>query len=107
MIAPALTREYKFGFAFLDRLAMHNHVDSRKKFPVLYIRGSGETPWTVQILPYLEQGNVYHVWDITNYQRELSARSESGISIATKNQPGFGGWLGGLRFFNRNFVLTD
>jgi len=66
VIAPALTREYKFGFAFLDRLAMHNHVDSRKKFPVLYIRGSGETPWTVQILPYLEQGNIYHVWDITN-----------------------------------------
>ncbi len=47
-------------------LAMHNHVDSRRKLPVLYVRGSGETPWTVQILPYLEQGNVYNVWDVTN-----------------------------------------
>jgi len=47
-------------------LAMHNHADSRRKLPTLYIRGSGETPWTVQILPYLEQGNVYNAWDIMN-----------------------------------------
>lgn len=64
-------------------LAMHNHVDSRRKLPTLYIRGSGETPWTVQILPYLEQGNVYNIWDITNLsafyrlganQTEIAAR---------------------------------
>src|SRR5438552_5654788 len=38
-------------------LGLHNFHDARKSFPGLY--GGGTRSWSFQILPYIEQGNVY------------------------------------------------
>jgi prepilin-type N-terminal cleavage/methylation domain-containing protein len=44
-------------------LAMHMHQDSYKKFP--YLRSGGgqnRHTWAIQLLPFLEQGNLYNVY---------------------------------------------
>jgi prepilin-type N-terminal cleavage/methylation domain-containing protein/prepilin-type processing-associated H-X9-DG protein len=44
-------------------LAVHNYHDANEWFPPSYIRQDWAT-WAVLILPYLEQGNIYNLWDI-------------------------------------------
>jgi prepilin-type N-terminal cleavage/methylation domain-containing protein/prepilin-type processing-associated H-X9-DG protein len=44
-------------------LATHNYHDSRKQFPPTYIRQDWAT-WAVFLLPYLEQENIYKLWDV-------------------------------------------
>src|SRR5262245_56102916 len=44
-------------------LAVHNYHDAYKAFPASYIRQDWAT-WGVLILPYLEQENVYRLWDV-------------------------------------------
>jgi len=44
-------------------LAMHMHQDSYKRFP--YLRSGGgqnRHTWAIQLLPFLEQGNLYNVY---------------------------------------------
>ncbi len=44
-------------------LAMHMHQDSYKKFP--YLRSGGgqnRHTWAIQLLPFIEQGNLYNVY---------------------------------------------
>ena len=43
-------------------LAVHNYHDARQTFPPSYIRQDWAT-WAVLILPYVEQDNVYKLWD--------------------------------------------
>src|SRR5262245_26278882 len=44
-------------------LALHNYHDANNAFPPSYIRQDWPT-WAVFILPYLEQDNVYRLWDM-------------------------------------------
>src|SRR3954468_24228244 len=44
-------------------LAFHNYHDTNQTFPPSYIRQDWPT-WAVFILPYLEPGNVYKLWDV-------------------------------------------
>jgi prepilin-type processing-associated H-X9-DG protein len=44
-------------------LAVHNYHDANLFFPPSYIRQDWAT-WAVLILPYLEQQNLYNMWDI-------------------------------------------
>src|SRR5204863_1629469 len=43
-------------------LAVHTYHDTYQKLPVTYIRQDWVT-WAVLILPFLEQQNVYKLWD--------------------------------------------
>lgn len=45
-------------------LALHNHHDAYRALPPMNIRGSGEPPWNVHLLPYLEQQNAFQEWDL-------------------------------------------
>src|SRR6266849_4434017 len=46
-------------------LAVHSYHDATKKLPPLRIAGGdGWATWFVQILPHLEQGNVYKTWNL-------------------------------------------
>jgi len=65
-------------------LAMHNYHDANGKFPAGIVRNQGAAPpstgtystpesltrrynWTIAILPYIEQDNVYRLWDFANF----------------------------------------
>ena len=43
-------------------LAIHNYHDANQFLPPTYIRQDWPT-WAVLILPYIEQGNAYRLWD--------------------------------------------
>src|SRR5438552_18329424 len=43
-------------------LAFHTYHDANNYFPPSYVRQDWPT-WAVFILPYLEQGNVFKLWD--------------------------------------------
>src|SRR5438045_7363181 len=44
-------------------LAVHNYHDANQNLPPSYIRQDWAT-WAVFLLPYLEQDNVYRLWDV-------------------------------------------
>jgi len=66
-------------------LAMHNYHDANGKFPAGIVRNQGAAPpstgtystpetltgrrynWTIAIMPYIEQDNVYRLWNFTNF----------------------------------------
>ncbi len=43
-------------------LAFHSYHDTYQQFPASYIRQDWVT-WAVLILPYLEQNNLYQLWN--------------------------------------------
>src|SRR6188474_719745 len=45
-------------------LAIHNFEDSKKTLPSSRL-GPQHATWFVQILPYMEQSNLYAMWDLT------------------------------------------
>ncbi len=45
-------------------LALHKHHDTFNTLPPMNIRGSGEAPWNVHLLPYLEQQSAFQEWDL-------------------------------------------
>ncbi len=58
-------------------LATHNYHDVRKSFPPLRIAGGdGWATFFVMIMPYMEQGNIYNLWDLSKRyaQQSLTAR---------------------------------
>ena len=47
-------------------LAVHNYHDANGSFPPVRIDGAdGWATWCVLILPYIEQENVYNLWDLS------------------------------------------
>src|SRR5262245_45815852 len=66
-------------------LAVHNYHDSYSKFPPMKLdyptpAGSGYASWFVLILPYLEQGNLYNLWDIKRpYNRQSQAAVQTQV----------------------------
>jgi prepilin-type N-terminal cleavage/methylation domain-containing protein/prepilin-type processing-associated H-X9-DG protein len=66
-------------------LALHNHHDTHSAFPAGIHRSQGAAPpstnnytitnenpirrfnWTIAILPYIEQDNLYKMWNFTNF----------------------------------------
>jgi prepilin-type N-terminal cleavage/methylation domain-containing protein len=46
-------------------LAVHAYHDTRKAVPPASLGGDGEVSWAVLILPYLEQGNLFKLWDLS------------------------------------------
>ena len=71
-------------------LALHNHHDARRRFPVGFHlavnmgggRWANGTTWWVETFPYLEQGNLARRWDYTDYRNNLA-----GGTNATTAQP--------------------
>lgn len=59
-------------------LAMHMHHNDHDRFPASRLSG-GRATWAVQILPYLEQDNLYRQWSIgyPYYQQNAVARTTS------------------------------
>ena len=58
-------------------LAVHSYHDTYKFFPPARCESSGFGPtWAVLLLPYLEQDNVYRLWDLadTYYRQRPEAR---------------------------------
>ena len=43
-------------------LAMHNHHDSLQKLPALHASGCCWGTWMIPVLPYLEQGNMFNLY---------------------------------------------
>src|SRR5215218_3758559 len=56
-------------------LGIHNFEDSQQTLPSSRL-GPQHATWFVQILPYIEQGNLYNAWNITNtyYLQPTTAR---------------------------------
>ena len=57
-------------------LAVHNFEDAKKTLPSSRL-GPQHATWFVQILPYLEQSNLYSKWDVTQtyYMQQSDART--------------------------------
>lgn len=57
-------------------LAIHNFEDSRQTLPSSRL-GPQHATWLVQILPFLEQANLYNSWNVTKsyYLQQSSART--------------------------------
>ena len=58
-------------------IAIHGYHDATGTIPPSRIDYDGAAAWTVMILPYIEQENLYNQWDITQryYAQTLAARS--------------------------------
>jgi prepilin-type N-terminal cleavage/methylation domain-containing protein len=56
-------------------LAVHNHHDTTKSLP--YTRQDTRETWALTILPFMEQGNIYELWDFTKkyYDQVPEART--------------------------------
>src|SRR5262245_8621016 len=44
-------------------LGLHNYESNYRSFPHCYGSGSGEPTWAVKILPFIEQGALYQLFD--------------------------------------------
>ena len=61
-------------------LAAHNHHDARKQFPTgLHMgvnmgggRWAGGTTWMVELLPFIEQDNLYQKWDYSDFRNNVA-----------------------------------
>src|SRR5260370_5742429 len=61
-------------------LAAHDHHDARRKFPTgLHMgvnmgggRYAGGTSWMVELLPYIEQDNLYKKWDYDDFRTNVA-----------------------------------
>ncbi|QDT65152.1 DUF1559 domain-containing protein [Calycomorphotria hydatis] len=85
-------------------LALHNYHDAHQTFPIgegfdseiqpLYVNGSGgcgngpkRAPWTVLILPYLEQNALYQTFNMENRFRAISSEAPtSGSNFNATNE---------------------
>ena len=64
-------------------LAVHSYHNATKKLPPLRIAGGeGWATWFVQILPHLEQGNVYKTWNLAQkYALQSPAARQAQVSV--------------------------
>jgi prepilin-type N-terminal cleavage/methylation domain-containing protein/prepilin-type processing-associated H-X9-DG protein len=67
-------------------LACHNYHDANGSFPVSYIRQDWPT-WAVLILPYLEQDNVYKLWDVQLRYYDQPNRGNADLDPTPRNVP--------------------
>jgi prepilin-type N-terminal cleavage/methylation domain-containing protein len=98
-------------------LAIHNYHDTFQAFPPDRIRNEWAT-WAVFVLPYLEQDNIYKLWDLqlryfeqTDAARKNnlkvyfcpSRRNAGGVGFSNENDPRFPGpQPGGLSDYASN-----
>jgi prepilin-type N-terminal cleavage/methylation domain-containing protein len=86
-------------------LAAHNYHDATGTLPPSRIARDAYATWAVVIMPYLEQGNAYNLWDVTRgYADQTNAARQAivktyfcpakprttQISPANQNRPGTG-----------------
>jgi prepilin-type N-terminal cleavage/methylation domain-containing protein len=57
-------------------LGIHNFENSQQTLPSSRL-GPQHATWFVQILPYIEQGNLYNTWNLTNtyYMQSTTTRT--------------------------------
>src|SRR5436309_15997382 len=67
-------------------LAVHNYHDTNQSFPASYIRQDWPT-WAVLILPYLEQDNIYKLWDIQLRYYDQPNRGNVTLDPTPRNVP--------------------
>ncbi|MCR9115484.1 MAG: DUF1559 domain-containing protein [bacterium] len=60
-------------------LALHNHVDVRKRLPEGYA-GNDEYAWAAFLLPFMEQTNVYKSTDISGTNDTISGTSAAALA---------------------------
>src|SRR5262249_52555942 len=54
-------------------LAFHSYHDARKQFPPARVGRDAYATWPILIAPYLEQGNLASLWDITKpYDQQVN-----------------------------------
>ena len=55
-------------------LAMHHFHDDHGQLPSFTTDGPDAATWAVEILPYIEQGNLYRQWDLSlSYYKQSDA----------------------------------
>ncbi len=64
-------------------LAAHNHLANRGVLPPSRIHVDGEASWTILILPYIEQENLYRTWDLARIYRDQPTAFAYGTQIKT------------------------
>jgi prepilin-type N-terminal cleavage/methylation domain-containing protein/prepilin-type processing-associated H-X9-DG protein len=69
-------------------LAMHNHHDSQRKLPSLHASGCCNGTWMIPVLPYLEQGNMYSLYQ--NYGGSDTVNTQFPASSAAGTFPRYG-----------------
>ncbi len=63
-------------------LGCHSYHDARKFLPPARIARDGYATWPVLIMPYIEQGSVYQLWDVTKgYTAQSAAAREALLPI--------------------------
>jgi prepilin-type N-terminal cleavage/methylation domain-containing protein/prepilin-type processing-associated H-X9-DG protein len=54
-------------------LAIHSYHDARKQFPPARVGRDAYATWPILVAPYLEQGNLANLWDITKtYDQQIN-----------------------------------
>jgi prepilin-type N-terminal cleavage/methylation domain-containing protein/prepilin-type processing-associated H-X9-DG protein len=67
-------------------LAVHNYHDSTKQLPPSYVRQDWAT-WAVFILPYLEQDNIYKLWDVQLRYYDQPNKGNASLDPTPRNVP--------------------
>jgi prepilin-type N-terminal cleavage/methylation domain-containing protein/prepilin-type processing-associated H-X9-DG protein len=67
-------------------LAVHNYHDTNQFFPPSYIRQDWAT-WAVLMLPYIEQDNIYRLWDVQLRYYDQPNRGDSNLDPTPRNVP--------------------
>jgi prepilin-type N-terminal cleavage/methylation domain-containing protein len=62
-------------------IAIHNYHDTYHGIPPNRLDRSGGVSWTVLLLPYLEQENLYRQWDIHHWYYDQGATEADGDQI--------------------------
>ncbi len=110
-------------------LAIHNYHSTYDRLPPAVVSDDGEVPWTVLILPQLEQDNFFRQWNLNlqyTYYRHPAAvvqtqvktyycpsrRSATQLSLDGDTDPTWGGSPGALGDYacngaNTMAILTD
>jgi prepilin-type N-terminal cleavage/methylation domain-containing protein/prepilin-type processing-associated H-X9-DG protein len=103
-------------------LAIHSYHDARKQFPPARVGRDAYATWPILVAPYLEQGNLANLWDITKtYDQQTNplarttvvpvffcpSRRSTMISPASENgTPGVDG-NGGLEGACGDYAVCD
>jgi len=62
-------------------IAIHNYHDTYHAIPPSRLDKHGGVAWTVLLLPYLEQENLYRQWDVHHWYYDQGATESEGDQI--------------------------
>ena len=63
-------------------LAVQNYHDAKRAFPPARVSGSGHATWAARILPYIEQSQIFELWDFEkSYFLQTPEARQAQVSI--------------------------